>query len=171
MRGMQSFRDKILSLPSDMFSDCGITVRPIQDDYDLWYAVVECRLADGQEDYVNPPGFSIGRAYLNPNDNVPCVILHNNRRVGYIVLRRSLFDGASTDWSYCISADEQGNGYGTQAAKIAIHILTTAFPLMPIKLSVDENNYKAQKLYESLGFCKNGETDGDDAVYMYKKQE
>lgn len=165
---MQSFRDKIVSLPTDIFAEHDITLRPIQDDYDLWYAVVECRLKAGQDEYVNPPRFSIGRAYLNPNDNVPCIIWHKDRRVGYIVLRRSMFDGNSTDWSYCISADEQGNGYGTQAARIAVRILSSAFPKMPIKLSVDENNIKAQKLYENLGFTKSDEIDGDEAVYVYK---
>ena len=167
---MSTFRNKILALDKKLFTDGVITVRHIQDDYDLWFAVVECELKDGQEEYVNPPGFSIGRAYLRPDDNIPCIIFCGERRVGYIVLRRSLFDENSTDWSYCISAKEQGKGYGKRAAAIAIRILTTALPMMPIKLSVDRNNIKAHKLYESLGFIKTDENDGDEVVYMYKTQ-
>ncbi len=37
---------------------------------------------------------------------------------------------------------------------------------MPIKLSAEADNVKAQKLYCSIGFVKSNEMDGDDLVFV-----
>ena len=165
---MNSLKNKIYALPLSAFFRGDIQIRPIQDDYDLWYAVVECQLAPGQEEFVNPAGFSIGRAYLNPQDNIPCVILKDDLRIGYIVLRTWCDDKANS-WSYYISHEHQGRGYGKAAALLAVQILTTADPNTPIKLSTEKDNQKAQQLYSSLGFHHDGELDGDDLVFVYRK--
>ena len=83
-----NLKERIEALPDSAFSLDEIRILPIRDDYDLWYATVECRLAPGQEDFVNPAGFSIGRAYLHPEDHVPCIIWRGTCRIGYIVLRK-----------------------------------------------------------------------------------
>lgn len=57
-----NFADAILNLPEYYFVDGDISICPISDDDDLWYAVVECRLLPEQEEMVNPAGFTIGRA-------------------------------------------------------------------------------------------------------------
>jgi ribosomal protein S18 acetylase RimI-like enzyme len=165
---MSSLRNKITALPSSAFAQNGIQIRPIRDDYDLWYAVVECQLAPGQEEFVNPAGFSIGRAYLNPQDHIPCVILKDDLRIGYIVLRKWCGENANS-WSYYISCEHQRKGFGKAAAALAIRILTAADPDIPIKLSTEQANHKAQKLYTSLGFQHYGELDGDDLVFVYGK--
>lgn len=82
---MRSLNEKIRSLSSDVFHYNNIRISPIHDDYDLWYAVVQCKLAPGQENMVNPAGFSIGRAYLHPKSNIPCIIWNGETRIGYIV--------------------------------------------------------------------------------------
>ena len=166
---MDSLKERITSLESRIFIQDDIRICPIQDDYDLWYAVVECKLKPGQMDLVNPAGFSIGRAYLHPECNVPCIIWKGNTRIGYIVLRK--WNGsAATSWSFYLSQERQGFGYGRTAAEIAIHILRAAVPDMPIKLSTERINLKAQKLYASLGFRHEGETDGNDLVFVYRKE-
>ena len=161
-----SIREKVRSLPEAAFSMDGIVIREIWDDDDLWYAVVECALAPGQEKLVNPAGFSIGRAWLYPEDNIPCVIcLEGGERIGYIVLRRWLGDGAAYSWSYYLDKNWQGRGYGTKAARLAVQILKSADPEMPIKLSTEAENVKAQRLYQSIGFRKLDELDGEDLVF------
>jgi diamine N-acetyltransferase len=145
----------------------GISILPIRDDSDLWYATVECRLAPGQEDYVNPAGFSIGRAYLHPEPNVPCIIWKDGIRIGYIVLRK--WTGTcATSWSYYLDKDWQGQGYGKTAARLAVTILKTAVPEMPVKLSAEKDNMKAQNLYKSIGFLLSDEIDGDDLVFIHR---
>ena len=160
---MKTLKHNICKLSADAFSLDGISIRPIADDWDLWYAVVECRLAPGQEDFVNPAGFSIGRAYLNPEDNVPCIIRLGEERIGYIVLRK--WNSSANSWSYYLDKDWQGKGYGRTAARLAVQILKAAEPNVPIKLSAEAANEKAHRLYRSIGFRHNREMDWDDLVF------
>ena len=161
---MSSLKDNISALSSEQFTLDTITIRPIQDDYDLWFAVVECKLSPEQENFVNPAGFSIGRAFLNPEDNVPCIIWKDDVRIGYIVFRRWIGSYANS-WSYFIDQGYQMQGYGKTAAKLAIQILKAAEPSVTIKLSAEPNNTKAQRLYRAIGFTHKGETDGNDLVF------
>lgn len=163
---MSTLRDKINNLSTAIFHMDNISIRPISCDEDLWYAVVECELTQEQIDLVNPAGFSIGRAFLNPEDNIPCIIRKNNTNIGYIVLRK-WFDGSANSWSYYLDRNWQGYGYGRTAALIAINILKSADPEVMIKLSTESTNSKAHRLYSSIGFQQTGEMDGDDLVFQY----
>ncbi len=111
--GGRSLRQLLHALPGEAWKTQEIFLRPIQDEEDLWYATVECRLKPGQEEFVNPAGFSIGRAYLNPEEHVPCVICKaDGERIGYLVLRTWIggnVDAAS--WSYYLDAACQGQGF------------------------------------------------------------
>ena len=164
---MDTLKERFDQLPPEAFSLDGISILPIRDDYDLWFATVECRLAPGQEDYVNPAGFSIGRAWLNPEANIPCIIRRGSTRIGYIVLRKWTGDSA-TSWSYYLDKDWQGQGYGKTAARLAVKILKSAMPELPVKLSAEKENTKAHRLYKSVGFLLTDETDGDDLVFRYE---
>ena len=166
---MSLLKERIASLESHFFIQDDIRIRPIQNDYDLWYAVVECELKPEQLDFVNPAGFSIGRAYLHPESNVPCIIWKGDIRIGFIVLWECSDEG-STNWSFYLSQEHQGYGYGKTAAKLAVQILLAAAPNTPIKLSTEKSNYKAQQLYLNLGFRYTGELDGDDLVFEYRKE-
>ena len=166
---MKSLKAKLNSLFRESLQLDGIVIRPVDGDYDLLYAVVECRLEPEQEDYVNPAGFSIGRAYLAPQDHVPCVICkRDGDRIGYIVFRKWLGERPGFNWSYYIDRNFQGLGYGKEAAKLAVDILKAVDPQMPIKLSTEVDNTKAQRLYSSIGFVKSDELDGDDLVFIYE---
>lgn len=161
------FSQTLLSLPKETFTRGGIVIRKIENDDDLWYAVIQCRLAPGQEDFVNPAGFSIGRAYLRPADNLPCVICRENGEpIGFIIFRRWLGRGEAYNWSYYLDQRWQGQGYGEKAARLAVQILKAAAPDMPIKLSTEADNHRAQALYQKIGFQKLDELDGDDFVFM-----
>lgn len=162
-----SLRDKLNALPKALFHGERVSIRPIANDDDLWYAVAECKLLPGQEDFVNPAGFSIGRAYLHPESNYPCVILsETGDRIGYIVLRSWLGDGEAYSWSYYLDKNRQGYGYGKAAAELAVKLLKAAAPELPVKLSAEPDNDRAQKLYRSVGFTLSGERDGDDLVFV-----
>lgn len=162
-----SFADKVKTLSPEVRSSERLFIRPIETDDDLWYAVVECRLMPGQEDYVNPAGFSIGRAYLAPRDNLPCVICkHGGERIGYILFRKWLGEGEAFNWSYYLDRDFQGLGYGKESARLAVKILKTVDPQVPVKLSTEVANVKAQQLYSSIGFVRTDELDGDDLVFV-----
>lgn len=162
-----NLKERIEALPAGAFCNDEIRISPIRDDYDLWYATVECRLAPEQEELVNPAGFSIGRAYLHPEDHVPCIIWLGTCRIGYIVLRK-WSDSSATSWSYYLDTQHQGKGFGRSAARLAVQILKSAAPDQPIKLSTEKDNIKAQRLYCSIGFRLSPEMDGDDLVFVYE---
>ncbi len=161
---MKTLKESLTSLPEDLFTDGSIRICPIQNDYDIWYATVECTLLPNQEACVNPAGFSLGRAYLHPENHLPCIIWKNNERIGFILLCR-WSDGGANSWSYYLDQKYQGQGYGRAAAGLAINILKAAEPTMPIKIAVEQENIKAQAHYCSIGMQKNGEMDGDDLVF------
>jgi len=161
-----SLREKLESLPQSAFVGETVSLWPIREEQDLAYAIFDCTLTREQQEYVNPAGFSIGRAYLRPNDNYPCVILNaQGQRVGFILLDVWLADGDGYSWSYYVDQRQQGKGYGKDAAKLAIKVLKAADPAMPIKLATEAENRKAQALYRSLGFKLLDEKDGDDLVF------
>ena len=163
----KSLLDLLKNLPRDTWSSETVSIRIIENDDDLWYAVVECKVFPEQEEFVNPAGFSIGRAYLAPDDNVPCVICKaDGERIGFMVLRKWLGVDQGFNWSYCIDQKFQGMGYGKASAELAVKILRAADPETPIKLSTEASNTKAQKLYRSIGFTKSDELDGDDLVFI-----
>lgn len=181
-----NLRQRLSKLPQDSFwEDNRLFFREINSDDDLALAVCELTLPPEQQALVNPAGFSIGRAYLFPNDNVPYLIYAMEQEqeipVGFIVLRfvhytedmRSwnhyINHPPRTNWSYFIIPSQQGKGYGTLAAKLAMRLLLEAAPEYSIELTTEQNNEKAQRLYMRLGFEKSDELDGDDFVFLYRK--
>lgn len=161
-----TFREKLDSLPRSAFVGETVSLRPIREENDLAYAIFDCTITREQQEYVNPAGFSIGRAYLHPENNYPCVILNaQGQRVGFILLDTWLGDGDGYSWSYYVDFRQQGKGYGKNAAKLAVKLLKAVDPAMPVKLSTEKENRKAQSLYRSLGFALLDEMDGDDLVF------
>jgi len=161
-----SFSQTLSDLPTERFSDNKVTIRPIRTEEDLAYAIFVCQLTPEQQALVNPAGFSIGRAFLNPNDNLPCLICTaEGRPIGFILFLRWLGAGAAVSWSFFIDSRHQRQGYGRAAAALAVQLLKAAFPDEPIKLSTEAANAKAQALYRSLGFRQLDEMDGDDLVF------
>lgn len=161
-----SLRAKLEQLPVEAFVGEGVSFRPIRTEADLVYAIFDCRLFEEQWDFVNPAGFSIGRAYLHPENNYPCLIINEeNQPIGFILLDMWLGKGTAFHWSYYIDREWQGRGYGRKAAQLAIRIFRRIDKSMMIKLSTEAENRKAQQLYLSLGFQKLNELDGDDLVF------
>ena len=160
------FSEALRQLPAALFAGEKVAFRPIQSERDIAYAVMECQLTDQQRALVNPAGFSIGRAYLDPGNNFPCLICTTQGRpIGFIHFLRWRGEGAAVSWSFYIDRRHQGQGYGRAAAALAVQLLKAAFPEENIKLSTEVANLKAQALYRSLGFQQLDETDGDDLVF------
>ena len=165
----QTFYDSVKALPQESFSNGKVSFRLIRDEEDLAYVIFFCELKEDQIDLVNPGGFSIGRAYLKPGDNYPCVICaEDGRRIGFINLCTWLGNDSAVSWGYYLDRNEQGKGYGRAAAELAISVLKKAFPGQMLKGAVEAGNAHAQRLYKSLGLCQLDELDGDDLVFGMK---
>ena len=160
-----SLRSALKKLEAGLWADGSVSIRPIRTESDMVYAALDCQLTAEQQDMVNPAWFSIGRAYLRPEDNVPCLICADGEPVGFISLGKWLAKGDAWTWSFFIDRDHQGRGYGQRAAKLAIRLLKAADPAKPVKLATEQGNGPAQRLYASLGFSLLPELDGDDLVF------
>ena len=161
-----SLREELEKLRDEYWENDCVKIKPLTTQADLIYAGFDCRLTEAQQELVNPFWFSIGRAYLFRDDHYPCIIYTaSNEPIGFINLVKWLGSGDAYSWSFFIDKDHQGKGYGTQAARLAIQILKAANPNMPIKLATERSNAAAQRLYQSLGFEKLAELDGDDLVF------
>lgn len=161
-----SIRTDLELVASASWSDEHVCIKPMETQDDLVYALFACQLTEEQTDLVNPAGFSIGRAYLFREDNLPCLIYNEQKEpIGFINFSRWLGQGDAYSWSYFIDKNQQGKGYGRSAAQMAVRILKAANPAKPIKLSTEKNNEKAKRLYTALGFRLLSELDGDDLVF------
>ena len=161
-----SLRTDLEKLTDEHWQNAHVKIKPLSTQADLIYAAYDCQLTDEQKELVNPAWFSIGRAYLFREDNYPCIIYNeHDEPIGFINLDKWLAKGNAYSWSYFVDRRHQGKGYGKYAAQLAIHILKSANPEKPIKLSTEVNNTKAQALYLSLGFEQLPEMDGDDLVF------
>ena len=160
-----TLREALEGVNDSLWSDGQVSIRPIQTEADLIYATVDCQLTEAQRDLVNPAWFSIGRAYLFREDNLPCLIYADGQPVGFISLGKWLAKGDAWSWSFFVDKAHQGKGYGRRAARLAIRLLKAADAAKPIKLATERDNQRAQSLYASLGFQLLPERDGDDLVF------
>lgn len=125
-----NLRTNLSQLPERAFTDGRVSFREIRSEDDLAWATCELQLTPDQQDLVNPAGFSIGRAYLFPEDNIPYLICLEGQEdpIGFILLRFTHWvDDPNcwcyyskceprTNWSYFIDSRYQGQGYGRAAA-------------------------------------------------------
>ena len=160
-----TLREALEGVNDSLWSDGHVSIRPIRTEADLIYATVDCQLTEAQRDLVNPAWFSIGRAYLFREDNLPCLIYADEQPVGFISLGKWLAKGDAWSWSFFVDKAHQGKGYGRRAARLAIRLLKAADAAKPIKLAAERDNQRAQSLYASLGFHLLPERDGDDLVF------
>ena len=161
-----SIRTDLLRLPEAAWANEAVFFRPVATEDDLIYAGSECRLRDDQTDLVNPVWFTFGRAYLAPEDHVPCVICTAaGERVGFLDFYNWRGEELAYAWGYFIDVRQQGKGYGEAAARLAVRLLKAANPAVPIRLAVEPENQKAQRLYRTLGFRPTAYRDGTDLVF------
>ena len=161
-----SLRSDLKKLSPEDWRNERIRLRPLLTEDSLIYAACDCRLTEEQQERVNPAWFSIERAYLFPEANLPCLIENElGEPIGFLNLCQWSAESDTSSWSCFIGRRHQKKGYGKTAAQLALHILKTAAPEKPIKLATEAQNLPAQSLYVSLGFQKLPEMDGDDFVF------
>ncbi len=161
-------RNSLYALPNEKFEYASVNFKEIKTEDELIDAVL-LELTPDEAEMVNPLSFSIGRAYLFPDSFVPYLIKNGDTSVGFILLGRYLgTDDDSVSWSYYIAHKYQKNGFGRAAAHLVVDILSSAVPNVPIRLSVEKDNKKAQSLYRSIGFYDTGRLDGDDKIFEFK---
>lgn len=69
-----SLRSDLKKLSPEDWRNERIKLRPLLTEDDLIYAACDCRLTEEQQERINPAWFSVERAYLFPEANLPCLI-------------------------------------------------------------------------------------------------
>ena len=83
-----SLREKLLRVAPEEWENEFVRIRPMATRDDLIYAGDGCRLTDEQREFVNPVWFSLGRAYLAPEDHDPCLIENERREpIGFLCFK------------------------------------------------------------------------------------
>ena len=143
-----------------------ISFKPVTTEEDLIYCCFCYDLTTEQEEMVNPPYFSIARAYLNPHSFYPFIItLKDDTKIGFIMLNKWIGEVDAFSFSLLIDKNYQHKGYGKEAIKLAISLFRDIDSKKEIRVAVEQDNKKAQDLYSSLGFKKLNELDGDDFIF------
>lgn len=130
-----SLRFDLRQLDSKLWSNDEVLFQPLKTEEDLVYATYDCQLSEKQKDMVNPAWFSIGRAYLHPKDNYPCVICKKSGEpIGFINLSKWLGNGEAYTWSFFIDQRYQGKGLGRSAAQLALIFLQQRIRICALSL-------------------------------------
>jgi len=106
-----SLRENLEKLEEKYWHNDIVSIRPMKTEAEFIFAAYECKLSKEQQDLVNPAWFSVGRAYLAPEDNLPCLIYCEDRPIGFICFSKWLAEGDAYSWSYFIGSEHQGKGY------------------------------------------------------------
>lgn len=160
-----SLREKLLRVAPEEWENEFVRIRPMTTRDDLIYAGDGCRLTDEQREFVNPVWFSLGRAYLAPEDHDPCLIENERREpIGFLCFT-AWADAYS--WSYFLDVRQQGRGYGKRAAQLALRLLPAGRPDMagPSWAVEAANPHGRRDFTARWGFRQLPERDGDDLVY------
>ncbi len=109
--------------------------------------------------------YSMARAYLSPQEFVPCVIEENGRFVGAIRLRN--YGRGIGFAAFFIDRKHQGKGLGRKALEHLIEWVRQNHPeAKEIETAVHSENNAARHLYESLGFRYTGVKSDSGTVDM-----
>ena len=150
--------------------------------------VVDLKLRKEQKDFVAPNFASIIEAYTSIGTECtafPFAIYNDRKVVGFLMIgynEAAMYDYFNdfkapevsrnnySIWRFMIDKRYQKRGYGRAAMKLALDFIRTR-PCGEAEycfLSYEPENEVAAKLYHSLGFEENGETDGDEIVAVLK---
>ncbi len=124
---------------------------------------IRLRPAPGQEHFVASTVYSLAEARVEPS-LTPMAIYDGARMVGFTMWGRDPEDGRYWIVRLLIDQAEQGKGYGRAALMAVIERLRRLPDCTGISISYHPENRIAERLYESLGFKRTGETVGHEVV-------
>ena len=117
---------------------------------------------DNQKEFVATNLYSLAQAWLYYDTSYPFAIYSDNVMVGFIMLGYYELKGVYTIWRFMIDRKFQNKSYGKEALLLAIDFLKNKFNVKEVYLAYKEENYVAEKLYESVGFKRTGEIIDDE---------
>lgn len=128
-------------------------------------AVLRMKQAEGQN-FVPPNAESLVQAWLYyENHDVYSFAIYNDETpVGFMQLDEDLEKKAMFLWRVMITAEHQGNGFGTAAVEKIIALVRESGKYDYLELGCEPENTGAMHIYQKLGFRPTGEVEHDEAV-------
>jgi len=106
-------------------------------------------------------------------DDIELMVYADEEAVGKIRTNQFNQQFGRTELGLWISPEHQGNGYGTEASRLMIGYAFDQLRYHKVKTRVSKSNRASQKIWEKLGFKKEGElreqnfTDGRFENYYF----
>ncbi|MCX6045906.1 MAG: GNAT family N-acetyltransferase [Chloroflexi bacterium] len=149
-----------------------ITTRPVTEAN--WRTAIELDVHPEQREFTPTVAISLAKAYIQPDGAVhdPVAVYAGPKMVGFysfIYLPNNLYFAYLG--GFLIDKSEQGRGYGRAALALFLHSVKRRQPeCKEVLLTVNPRNQVAQRLYQSVGFVKTGDsTDGEDVMRLVLK--
>ncbi len=149
----QSFAEKLKNADKRLFWGEKVTLKPVETEEEL-LCVADLKLTNDTD--------------LKSQDCLTCIVLCDEKPVGYINFCKWQGLGEASSWNLLICESARGRGYGRDAAQTAARVLKAAEGALPVKLAVGRTNLKAQRFFKSLGYELSEEIYGDDLVFILK---
>jgi len=148
---------------ADVSRPAAIELRPITRAN--WQACVDIEVRPDQREFVAPNAYSLAQAAYEPG-LIPLAVYEaeSGEMIGFLMYAE-LPDDQGRHWIYrvMIAPQHQGKGYGRALMLAALARMRATIPtLREITLDFHKDNAPAERLYESLGFRKTGEVEGDE---------
>ena len=151
------------------------------DEHNIW-KLIKLSVREDQRGFVATNTQSLLEAYVTVTAGgvaLPFGIYDGDEPVGFLMIgygttgdedEPGIADGSYCIWRFMIDARYQGKGLGRQGMLAALEYVRTR-PCGEAEhcwLSYEPENHGAKALYESLGFCENGEMCCDEIVSVLR---
>lgn len=138
----------------------------VEVNKDNWEECIDLPISEDHKHNVAPNVYSIAEASFYPELKA-CCIYDDDKMVGFTMYGPDDEDDRFWLIRLMIAEDQRRKGFGREAIKLIIdEVRQKGVP--EIVLSTHPDNFKAIKLYESMGFIDTGEMDGNEEVFIYR---
>ncbi len=138
-----------------------VTLEAINSDN--WRDVAALEVTEAQQAFVAEPTYYLALCCYGDTWH-PLAIYTEERVIGFMMWAVDPADGSCWLGGILIDTTHQGQGYGREAVRAAIAMLSDADAYEEFALSYSPTNTVAKHLYETLGFNETDEWEGDEIV-------
>jgi len=139
---------------------------------DNWRKINALEVKEEQKHFVASNVAILARAFAYRKDNSKVFAIYNNINPIGLIMQRDLKDENNLICildQFMIDKNYQGQGYGKVAMELWLSMIRKKGQYSAIELCYIENDYIAEKLYNSLGFRRKSEDDdGHELVMRYE---
>ena len=141
-----------------------ITLREINEEN--FHQCIDLDVTKEQKNYVAPNVYSIAESKIYPETTIKA-IYKDEEIVGFMMFGRNNEKDDTSPWLIRFMIDQryQRKGYGKEAMKKVLDLMTSKYPNEALYLSTDPDNVNAIAFYEKFGFKSTGVIQHDELVF------